>query len=49
MWLIPGRDAYDLETVITQMVGRKLESVLQEKIEPGEKVLQVKGADCRKV
>ena len=38
------RDAYDLETVITQMVGRKLESgFTKEKIEPGEKVLQVKG------
>jgi inositol transport system ATP-binding protein len=35
---------YDMETVITQMVGRKLESVFQkEDIELGEKVLQVKG------
>ena len=35
---------YDMDTVITQMVGRKLESVFQkEAIELGEKVLQVKG------
>lgn len=38
------RADYDMETVITQMVGRKLESVFQkENIELGEKVLQVKG------
>lgn len=38
------REQYDMETVITQMVGRKLESVFQkEDISRGEKVLQVKG------
>lgn len=38
------REQYDMETVITQMVGRKLESVFQkEDIKLGEKVLQVKG------
>jgi inositol transport system ATP-binding protein len=36
-------DQYDLETVITQMVGRKVESVFQkEDIELGETMLQVK-------
>jgi inositol transport system ATP-binding protein len=35
---------YDLETVITQMVGRKVESIYQkEDIELGEQALQVKG------
>ncbi len=38
------KDAYDMETVITQMVGRKLESVFQkEDIKIGGTVLQVKG------
>lgn len=38
------KDAYDMETIITQMVGRKLEAVFQkEAIELGETVLQVKG------
>lgn len=38
------RDKYDMETVITQMVGRKLESVFQkEDIKTGEKMLEVKG------
>lgn len=37
------KEQYDMETVITQMVGRKLESVFQkEAVELGEKVLQVK-------
>lgn len=38
------KDEYDMETVITQMVGRKLESVFQkEDIAIGEKMLEVKG------
>lgn len=38
------KDKYDMDTVITQMVGRKLEAVFQkESIQPGEPVLQVKG------
>lgn len=38
------KEEYDMETVITQMVGRKVESVFQkEAIELGEQVLQVKG------
>lgn len=37
------RDQYDMDTVITQMVGRKLESVFQkEDIEIGEQILDVK-------
>ncbi|WP_059172311.1 sugar ABC transporter ATP-binding protein [Bacillus sp. FJAT-27445] len=37
-------DQYDMETVITQMVGRKIESVFQkEAIELGETMLEVKG------
>jgi len=37
------KEQYDLETVITQMVGRKLENVFQkEEIPLGDKVLQVK-------
>jgi inositol transport system ATP-binding protein len=38
------KEDYDLETVITQMVGRKVESIYQkEDIELGEQALQVKG------
>jgi inositol transport system ATP-binding protein len=38
------KEEYDMETVITQMVGRKVESIFQkEDIELGEQVLQVKG------
>ncbi|MDF2891081.1 MAG: D-xylose transporter ATP-binding protein [Clostridia bacterium] len=38
------KENYDMETVITQMVGRKVESIFQkEDIELGEQVLQVKG------
>jgi inositol transport system ATP-binding protein len=38
------KDNYDMETVITQMVGRKVESIFQkEDIELGEQALQVKG------
>jgi inositol transport system ATP-binding protein len=38
------KENYDMETVITQMVGRKMESVFQkEAVDIGEKVLQVKG------
>jgi inositol transport system ATP-binding protein len=38
------KEDYDMETVITQMVGRKVESIFQkEDIELGEQVLQVKG------
>jgi inositol transport system ATP-binding protein len=38
-----------MDTVITQMVGRKLEAVFQkESVEPGEKVLQVKGLTAEK-
>lgn len=38
------KEEYDLDTVITQMVGRKLETVFnKEVIELGEKILQVKG------
>ncbi|KUO67809.1 MAG: D-ribose transporter ATP-binding protein [Clostridia bacterium BRH_c25] len=38
------KEDYDMDTVITQMVGRKLESVFQkEDMELGDQVLQVKG------
>lgn len=38
------KEDYDMETVITQMVGRKVESIFQkEDIELGEQALQVKG------
>ncbi|OGO79536.1 MAG: D-xylose ABC transporter ATP-binding protein [Clostridiales bacterium GWB2_37_7] len=38
------KEDYDMETVITQMVGRKVESIFQkEDIEIGEQVLQVYG------
>ncbi|MDF2548923.1 MAG: D-xylose transporter ATP-binding protein [Anaerosolibacter sp.] len=38
------KEDYDMETVITQMVGRKVESIFQkEDIKLGEQVLQVKG------
>ncbi|MFT5875092.1 MAG: inositol transport system ATP-binding protein [Clostridium sp.] len=38
------KDDYDMETVITQMVGRKIESVyIKEDIPIGDKVLEVKG------
>ncbi len=43
------KEAYDMDTVITQMVGRKLEAVFQkESIEPGEQVLQVKSLTAAK-
>lgn len=43
------REEYDMDTVITQMVGRKLETVFQkEAIEPGSQVLQVKGLTADK-
>lgn len=39
-----AKDDYDMDTVITQMVGRKIESVyLKEDIPLGDKVLEVKG------
>ena len=39
-----SKDDYDMDTVITQMVGRKVESVyLKEDVSIGEKVLEVKG------
>jgi inositol transport system ATP-binding protein len=38
------KEDYDMETVITQMVGRKVESIFQkEDIELGEQALQVRG------
>lgn len=39
-----SKDDYDMDTVITQMVGRKIESVyIKEDITLGDKVLEVKG------
>ena len=39
-----AKEDYDMDTVITQMVGRKIESVyLKEDITLGDKVLEVKG------